>query len=165
MNMRSIEMLWALVNEIPAPVVFWIAPPLQLAADVQEPPLPAIVKLPVVFVSKIPFVGPLAAVPAEMDVKPNVPPALARLTAVPVVVVTVTPFSTSAPVIVPLFVNPVDAPVLMSNELTVMLFPTSVTVPVSFGFVPEAIVSGPSVNVVPCPHSVWPAANEMVPVV
>ena len=51
MNIRVSETLRVFVNTIPSAVVFWIAPPVQVAADVHEPPLPVTVnpQTPVVF--------------------------------------------------------------------------------------------------------------------
>jgi len=85
---RSNETFCVLVNETPLPVVFWIVPPL-FAVPVPftlSPPL-----VPVVF-RIIPFVGPLAPVPAEILrnsrlFEPMV--VLATFNAVPVVVVNV----------------------------------------------------------------------------
>src|SRR5438046_6158364 len=56
-----------LCNETPSPVVFWIVPPLPAdapPATVRPPLAPVVLRM-------MPFVGPLAAVPAEMLRKVN----------------------------------------------------------------------------------------------
>src|ERR1700674_5125923 len=137
---------------LPAPVTLTVPPPVALKPVFATEVIDTLEKL------KVPpgLVVRFAPLPADAvsPVKVNVPEVFERLTPVPVVVVTVTLFWTSAPVIVPVFVKPVDAPVLISSELTVSLFPPSVTVPVRIGFVPEAIVSPLNVNVEPWPQSV-----------
>ena len=75
--------------------MFWIVPPVQVGvAAVHAPPLPVTVSPPLapVLVSKMPLVGPLAAVPAEMlrKVRPLTPMVvLVTVRAVPVCVLIV----------------------------------------------------------------------------
>src|SRR5262249_9030659 len=117
----------------------------------------------------MPFAAPLAETDLKLSPLFGAPPAVLlrfeKETAVPVVVVTVTLFLILTPLIVPVLVLPVEEPVEMSSELTVILFPPSVTVPPSVGLPLLAIVTPPTVNVVPWPQSVWPAASAMLPVV
>ena len=131
-----------------APVTFTVPPPVAVK--------PAFAAELIVTFEKLKVALPLlpvrlAPVPPFVlsPVKVSVPAILAKLTPVPAVVVTVTLFSTKAPVIVAELVIPVELPVLRSSELTVSLLPPSVTVPVRTGFVPEAIVSPFNVNVEP----------------
>src|SRR6185295_2229190 len=77
-----------LVSEIPAPVAFWIVPP------VPAPPVPVTIRPPAapVLLSKIPFTGPLATVPAEIFWNSSLFAPIvvfATFSAVPVVVVIV----------------------------------------------------------------------------
>ena len=75
----------ALVKEIESPVLFWIAPPVQVAADEQVPPLPATVRPPApVLFKTMPLVPPLVVILRK--VKPPAPMVvLTTLSAVPVV--------------------------------------------------------------------------------
>ena len=94
-------------------------PPVQVGvATVQVPPVPVTVKLPVVLVSEIPLAAPLD----EMLVNDNVPPVPLRLTAVPVVVVTLT-----SPTVTP-ETPPPTKPVALPG-LGVMLTPRTLLVP------------------------------------
>jgi len=72
---------------------------------------------------------PLAGAP------PAVESTFVNETAVPVVVVTATPFFTVRPVTAPEFVIPVEVPVERSSELTVTLFAPTVRVELRVGFV------------------------------
>ena len=113
-------------------------------------------KLPVVFVSMIPFVPPLA----DTLVKDSVPPVPLRFTAVPVDVVTLISLTVTPVTAPPL--RPVALPVLMFSALTVTLL-VRVMVPVTVGLLVAAIVRPWSVNVVPWPHSVWPVSRAIPP--
>ncbi len=170
MRTRVSETFWAplrttavppgLADESSPPAMFWSVPPVHVVSRVvQFPPLPVTMNEPVVLVRKMPREPPFA----DTDWKVNVPAALFSDTAVPVVVVTVTAFCTVAPVIAPEFVTPVLDPVLRSRELTVSVFAASVRVELRVGLEPEAIVRGPSVNVVPWPQSVRPALLREAP--
>src|ERR1700694_1711236 len=109
MNMRSIEMLLALLNKMPAAVVFCMAPPVQLPAVVQAPPLPEIVKLPLVLLNEIPFAAPL-----EETLRNEYVPALAEpplFTALTVVEVTSLGVTLTPVMLVPAI--PFAAPVLI----------------------------------------------------
>src|ERR1044071_3388741 len=85
MNTRSSETPEALVNETPL-VELRIAPPVQEAADVQLPPLPETLKLPVVVLSTMPLAAPFD----EMLWKVAARSPLLRLTGTPVVLLTMT---------------------------------------------------------------------------
>src|SRR5262249_26800199 len=106
----------------------------------------------------MPFVAPLEEIDRKLSPLFGAPPAglsgFENETTVPVVVVTVTLFLIVMPLIVRVLVMPVEDPVEMSSELTVMLFPPSVTVPPSVGLLPLAIVKPPTVNAAPWPQSV-----------
>jgi hypothetical protein len=102
------------VREMPAPVVFWIVPPL-LAAAVPvtlRPPL-----LPVLL-STIPLVGPVPGVPAEMlrNFRPDAPiVVLATLSAVPVELVSVLAVSDALTVPPPVALKAVVPPELSDS--------------------------------------------------
>jgi hypothetical protein len=98
MNTRSKDGPVVFVSEMPT-VAFWMAPPVQLAADVQVPPLPSTTRLPSVpvLLSRMPLAAPFeemlrkVRLPAPMSV-------LVTFSAVPLAVAMVlTPVEVAAP--------------------------------------------------------------------
>lgn len=107
--------LVVLVREMAWPVEFWIAPPVQLAVEVQEPPLPETVRLPLapVVFSTIPLLAPFDEMLRK--VRPLAPMVvLVTLSAVPVVESIVLGFAPVVTLTIPLLEALKPVPLVVS---------------------------------------------------
>ena len=151
-----------------------MVPPVHVdASDVQVPPVPVTVKLPVVLERLMPLAAPFA----EMLINENVPAVLDNETAVPVVVATLTSLTLTPVIALPGSFIPVELVELIWSPRTVA-FVLSVTVLVMFVTVALPLfiagkASLPDGGVVPvivmrlavasCPISFWPLKRVTAP--